>query len=100
MTDTLPTGTTFVSVSGNREVCAIVKLKLSCTKTPWSCSHTTTSASCNGGTLTPLSLNSLNGATMTVTVQLTNAPSVGVGKTISNVVSVSSASDPNSGNDY
>ena len=98
ITDTAPTGTTVTSVSGNREVCAIVNRRLSCTVTALSCTHSSASANCSVGTINPVSLSSLNGATMTVTVQLTNQASVGVGKTIKNVVTVSSANDPNSGN--
>ncbi len=97
VTDPLPTGTTFVSATGNQVSCSFVNRRFTCTSTPLSCSNVGGTATCSVGTLMPLSLASLSGATMQITVQLTN--SLTAGKTIKNIVSVSSAgADPNPGN--
>jgi uncharacterized repeat protein (TIGR01451 family) len=97
VTDPLPTGTTFVSATGNHESCSFVNRRFSCTSTPLSCSNVSGTVTCSVGTLTPLSLASLNGATIQITVKLGNT--VTAGKTVKNTVSVSEAgSDPNLGN--
>jgi uncharacterized repeat protein (TIGR01451 family) len=67
--DTLPLDTTLVSASGKNIVCSIVNKKLSCPTTPITCTGTSV-VSCAVGTIMPLSLSSLNGATIQIVVQL------------------------------
>jgi len=71
--DQLPTNTSFVSASGSNVSCTVVSKKLVCTTTPVSCSGGST-VSCNVGTLAPLSISSLNGAAMKITVKVTSQP--------------------------
>ncbi|MGA6987952.1 MAG: hypothetical protein WBZ01_17980 [Terriglobales bacterium] len=71
VTDTLATGTTFVSASGTNEGCQVVNKKLTCSSTPVACALRNGVVSCNVGTLMPLSLSDINGAVITVTVSVT-----------------------------
>jgi len=96
VSDTLPADTSLVSVSGQNVSCSVVNKKLTCTTTPISCSGGAT-VSCTVGTIMPLSLSSLNGATITVTVQL--GPSWTAGKTVKNTASVTAlGTDPKMNN--
>jgi uncharacterized repeat protein (TIGR01451 family) len=93
VTDTLPSGTIFVSASGNKENCGITNGHFGCSSTPVTCSGNST-VTCNIGTLMPLSWTSLNGATIQITVTVT-----ATGGTIKNTATVSgSNADPNPGN--
>ncbi|MGD0792977.1 MAG: DUF11 domain-containing protein [Terriglobales bacterium] len=93
VTDTLPSSTTFVSASGNKENCGITNGHFSCSSTPVTCSGTGT-VTCNIGTLMPLSWSSLNGATVQITVTVTAAK----GTTIRNTATVSELNaDPKPG---
>jgi uncharacterized repeat protein (TIGR01451 family) len=99
VSDLLPANTTLVagSVSANKVSCSIVSKKLVCTTTPVSCSTTSTSVSCSVGTLQPLSLSSLNGATIKLTVQL--GPALTTGKVVKNTATVSATNtDTHTGN--
>jgi len=73
VTDVLPSNTSFVSASGSNVSCSVVSKKLVCTTTPVSCSGGST-VSCNVGMLAPLSISSLNGAAMKITVKVTSQP--------------------------
>jgi uncharacterized repeat protein (TIGR01451 family) len=96
VTDTLPSNTSWVSTSAKKVSCAIVNKKLVCTTTTISCSGTST-VSCNVGTLGRLSLSSLNGATIQITVQV--ASTVVPNKTtIKNTATVVSGNDPKASN--
>jgi uncharacterized repeat protein (TIGR01451 family) len=74
VTDTLAPGTTFVSASGINIgfPCTIVGGKISCkvTETAITCSSSSSIVTCPVGTLMPVSLFDLNGAFITVTVQV------------------------------
>jgi uncharacterized repeat protein (TIGR01451 family) len=92
--DTLPSGTTFQSASGSVISCSIVNKKLTCPTTPVTCTGTST-VSCNVGSLAPLSISSLNGATIQITVKVTAA----AGTTIKDTATVTGTNtDPKLGN--
>ncbi len=80
VTDPLPSNTTFVSGSGSNVACGIVNKKLSCSVTPVACSASGNTVTCNVGMLTPLSVFPLNGAAMTIKVQVTAKPTTMCGK--------------------
>jgi uncharacterized repeat protein (TIGR01451 family) len=90
VSDILPANTTLVagSVSASKVSCSIVNRRLVCTTTPVSCASTATSVSCSVGSLQPLSLSSLNGATIKLSVQLGTA--LTAGKVVKNTATVSS----------
>jgi uncharacterized repeat protein (TIGR01451 family) len=92
--DTLPSGTTFQSASGSVVSCSVVNKKIVCTTTPVSCTGTS-AVSCNVGSLAPLSISSLNGATIQITVKVTAAS----GTTIKDTATVIGTNiDPKPGN--
>jgi|GEM_PF-620071 len=94
--DTLPANTTLVSVSANKISCSFVNHRLSCSNTTVPCT-TGATVSCAVGTLMPLTLSSLNGATIKLTVQLGRAWTAG--KTVQNTATVSgSNTDPTPSN--
>jgi len=96
VTDVLPAGTTFSSVSAKKVSCSIVNRSLTCSTTTIPCT-TGSTVSCAVGTLQPLSLSSLNGATIQLTVQL--GPSLTAGKTVKNTATVSATNtDAHTGN--
>jgi uncharacterized repeat protein (TIGR01451 family) len=74
VTDPLPLNTTFVSGSGSNINCSIVNKKVSCSTTPIQCSASGGTVTCSVGTLAPLSISDLNGGTMTIKVQVIQAP--------------------------
>jgi uncharacterized repeat protein (TIGR01451 family) len=84
--DILPANTTFVSVSASKVSCSIVNRRLTCSTSTIPCTSGAT-VSCNVGTLMPLSLSSLNGATIKLTVKL-GSP-LTAGKTVKNTATVS-----------
>lgn len=99
VSDILPANTTLVagSVSANKVSCSIVNKKLVCTTTAVSCTSTATSVSCPLGTIQPLSLSSLNGATIKLSVQLGTA--LTTGKVVKNTATVSTTNtDTRTGN--
>jgi uncharacterized repeat protein (TIGR01451 family) len=68
VSDTIPSNTTLVSASGNNVSCAIVNHKLSCPTTPITCTAAGSTVTCPVANLAPLSLSSLNGATVQIKV--------------------------------
>ncbi len=93
--DPLPTGTSFVSASGSNVACSIVKKKLTCSTLPVPCNFAGGTVSCNVGTIMPLSLSSLNGAAIEITVKVTAA----AGARLTNTATVSeSNADTNPSN--
>jgi uncharacterized repeat protein (TIGR01451 family) len=94
VSDTLPAGVSLVSASGNNVSCSIVNRRFQCKTVPITCAGTS-SISCSVGSLAPLSLAWLNGATIQVTVKV-NATA---GTTIKNTATVTGTNvDPRPGN--
>ena len=87
--DTLPADTTLVgSPSGNNVSCAIVNRRLTCTTTPMSCPRGANRDLQPAQTpIAPLSLSSLNGATVKITVKLGSTWTAG--KVVKNTANVS-----------
>ena len=96
--DTLPADTTLVgSPSGNNVSCAIVNRRLTCTTTPMSCPPGPTVTCSSTTPIAPLSLSSLNGATVKITVKLGSTWTAG--KVVKNTANVSSTNaDPKPNN--
>jgi uncharacterized repeat protein (TIGR01451 family) len=69
--DTLAPGTAFLSASGKNVACSIVNKRLTCTTTNVPCAFASGTVTCNAGTIMPLSVYSLNGAIIQVTVRVT-----------------------------
>jgi len=87
VTDTFPSGLTPQSGSGNNVSCAIVNRRLTCTTVPFNCSVSGQTVSCPLGPIAPLSLSSLNGATLQIKAKVIGA----VGSTLQNTATVSSS---------
>ncbi len=87
VTDTLPAGLTPLSGSGNNVSCSVVNRRLTCTTTPFSCSVAGQTVSCPLGPITPLSLSSLNGATLKIKATVTAT----AGTVLKNTATVSAA---------
>ena len=97
VSDTLPADTSLLSVSGNNVSCAIVNKKLTCTTTAMICTGGSTVSCASQTPIVPLSLSSLNGATVKITVQL--GSSWTVGKVVKNTATVQGANaDPKPNN--
>ncbi len=93
--DPLPPGTSFVSASGSNVACSIVNKKLTCSTLPVPCNFAGGTVSCNVGTIMPLSISSLNGAVIQITVKVTAA----AGAKLTNTATVSeSNADTNPSN--
>ncbi len=82
----LPTGTSFVSGSGSNISCAVVNRKLVCTTTNFTCTASGGVATCNVGSLAPLTWSALNGTVLNLTLKVT-AP---IGTTLKDTASISS----------
>jgi len=74
VTDLLPSNTEFLKASGTNVDCSFVNNKFRCSSSPVVCSLSGSTVSCSVGTLVPLTLSSLNGATISITVKVTGAP--------------------------
>lgn len=87
VTDTFPSGLTPQSGSGSNVSCAIVNRRLTCTTVPFTCSVSGQTVSCPLGPIAPLSLSSLNGATLQIKAKVVGA----VGTTLKNTATVGSS---------
>jgi uncharacterized repeat protein (TIGR01451 family) len=95
ITNPLPNGTSFVSGSGSNVSCSVVNRKLVCTTTNFTCTATSGVATCNVGSIAPLTWSSLNGTVVNLSLKVT-AP---VGTTLKDTASISSLNaDPKLGN--
>ena len=93
--DTLPASLSGATASGKTVSCSFVNKKLVCTTTPAVCTVNGNSVSCSVGPFAPLSLSSLNGAT----VQITATANAAVGTVIKNTATVTGTNfDPKLGN--
>ena len=98
VSDVLPADTTLVGTpSGNNVSCAIVNRKLTCTTTAMICTGGSTVSCSSQAPIAPLSLSSLNGATVKITVKLGSTWTAG--KVVKNTATVSSTNtDPKPNN--
>ena len=87
VTDTLPAGLAPQSGSGNNVSCSVVNRRLTCTTTQFSCGVSGQTVSCSLGPISPLSLSSLNGATLQIKATVTAT----AGTVLKNTASVGSA---------
>jgi len=95
ITNPLPSGTSFVSGSGSNVSCSVVNRRLVCTTTHFSCSAASNVVTCNVGSVAPLTWSNLNGAALTLTLQV-NVPA---GSTVKDTASISSLNaDPKPSN--
>lgn len=95
ITNPLPNGTVFVSGSGSNVSCSVVNRKLVCTTSNFACTASGNVATCNVGSIAPLTWSSLNGTVLSITVKVT-APA---NSTLKDTASISSLNaDPKMGN--